>query len=340
MKPVTEETPLKGYQGVDVEQQDDAALEEIQDIGYTHSSRSRLLLAMTSLTGIAVVAGFSGGLRGESAQLFRSGSNGFFNFNQPTTTMRNYTQVTWTPTGVKNVTLPVTEGGPETITQAMARVKKAQAQLEAELIQLKREKGALSSQFQGELNMQEAALEARLEQELEEQEQSLERTYEKEWLAKFEQLTGQIKSLRAKKKILQAHATQLQANEEDLRFHNQYYGQLQNHAGAVAAQGSQLQNNQFADLDDIDAATPNVKLPSSEYLSKFAYYPKMNSPGSNYMHINGTTDDIAAECISNPTCAGFNTNGLLKSQLQHPSQWTVSPSDGAGVQGLFAKSSP
>eukprot|EP00558_Chaetoceros_sp_UNC1202_P009024 CAMPEP_0197250210 /NCGR_PEP_ID=MMETSP1429-20130617/51784_1 /TAXON_ID=49237 /ORGANISM="Chaetoceros sp., Strain UNC1202" /LENGTH=79 /DNA_ID=CAMNT_0042711985 /DNA_START=39 /DNA_END=275 /DNA_ORIENTATION=+ len=77
---------------------------------------------------------------------------------------RNYTEVTWKPSGVKDVTLNVNEGRSRTDMQALARVKKAQANLQAQLDALHHQKSSLSSTYKGLLNMQETALQEKLEQ--------------------------------------------------------------------------------------------------------------------------------------------------------------------------------
>jgi len=72
--PVTEDTPLTGprsYQSIDVEHQvEDAAVEQITETGRFRSTKSRLLLAVTLVAGMAMMAGFSSGMKPGAASMF------------------------------------------------------------------------------------------------------------------------------------------------------------------------------------------------------------------------------------------------------------------------------
>lgn len=366
-KPAAEDTPLIGtsspYQGEDVERQNDAAFEEVEDVEQAgRIPRSRLLLTAMGVLALTAVVGFQRGLSAGTADIARgldgdnstvpllpitgglrvgspaSTSSSFFNsWSQPATIEKNFTEVHWIPANVSNVTLTVNEGNSETVEEALARIKNAETTLMQQMASLKREKTELEPEYMGEYRMQIAALEARMEEMLEEQEEALQETYEKEWQSKYEQIIAEIKALMAKKQMLDAKEQELLANQQDLAFHHTYFNQLENNAGDIAAQGSQLQNNEYGDLDQIEEATPGLDLPSSKYLNKFSYHHLMNSPGGNYAHVQGNMDDIAAECIQNPTCAGFNSNGLLKNKLLSKPQWTISSPNGNANQGLFTK---
>ncbi len=69
---------------------------------------------------------------------------------------------------------------------------------------------------------------------------------------------------------------------------------------------------------------------------KFDFYPMMDSPGSDIKKSDGgSTNGYARECITNPECLGFNSNGWLKCTISNQSEWLKWTDDPS--QGLYVK---
>ncbi len=69
---------------------------------------------------------------------------------------------------------------------------------------------------------------------------------------------------------------------------------------------------------------------------KYKYYPMMNSPGNNIrQNIFGDIDTLKKTCDSLPNCAGYNTDGYLKYNIEPKSQWNRWGTDPA--RGLYTK---
>ena len=65
--------------------------------------------------------------------------------------------------------------------------------------------------------------------------------------------------------------------------------------------------------------------------SRFVFFPGLDSPGGDYLLVEG--QDLEQACRRTPHCLGYNSNGLLKHSLQPPQQWVHWSDD--PQQGLY-----
>eukprot|EP00045_Choanoeca_perplexa_P017331 m.249139 g.249139 ORF g.249139 m.249139 type:complete len:745 (+) comp17509_c1_seq1:2546-4780(+) len=68
-------------------------------------------------------------------------------------------------------------------------------------------------------------------------------------------------------------------------------------------------------------------------ISTFTFVPHMDSPFSDLLVVpQATREQLEGICGQHPRCMAFNTNGVLKSQVQDPSSWyTFSSNDAHGL---------